>query len=252
MMHISNSPPVPQGLYPQARDGPAAAWGQDSGSITPSACVTIKKSIYEPHLEQPERKDTVALPTKGKNIFDQMLNAVTDRDEKAALEEYKKHVLELEQKVVEAEQRAAANAKRAEVAEKKVAELQAAQSKSQADLQTQLSRAQADLNAAKASVTLLQQRVNAAEARVKAFEDEKLHTQQQAAAVQAAAAQILATHTLTKEETLSHLSLKYYGHATEPYWRIIYEANKDVVGPNPNKVHAGMVLKIPVLPDSMK
>ncbi|MEW5872333.1 MAG: hypothetical protein AB1894_23925 [Chloroflexota bacterium] len=64
--------------------------------------------------------------------------------------------------------------------------------------------------------------------------------------------QVLATHTLTAKETLSDLSLKYYGHATEPYWRLIYEANKDVVGDNPNRVHSGMVLKVPVLPESMK
>ncbi len=59
-------------------------------------------------------------------------------------------------------------------------------------------------------------------------------------------------HTLTSEETLSHLSLKYYGHATEPYWRVIYEANKEVIGDNPNRVAPGMELKIPELPDNLK
>jgi nucleoid-associated protein YgaU len=66
------------------------------------------------------------------------------------------------------------------------------------------------------------------------------------------APKFIAEHTLTAEETLSHLSLKYYGHATQPYWMLIYEVNKDVVGDNPNHVRAGMKLKIPELPAEMK
>ena len=30
----------------------------------------------------------------------------------------------------------------------------------------------------------------------------------------------IAQHTLTTDETLSHLALKYYGHATPPYWQL--------------------------------
>ena len=62
----------------------------------------------------------------------------------------------------------------------------------------------------------------------------------------------IAEHTLTADETLSHLALKYYGHATPPYWQLIYEANKTVIGNDPNKVRPGLVLKIPVLPDNME
>ena len=69
---------------------------------------------------------------------------------------------------------------------------------------------------------------------------------------QAAKPKFIAEHTLTAEETLSHLSLKYYGSATEPYWRIIYEANKATIGDNPNHVRAGLVLNIPQLPADMK
>jgi nucleoid-associated protein YgaU len=46
--------------------------------------------------------------------------------------------------------------------------------------------------------------------------------------------------------------LKYYGHATPPYWKLIYEANKDVIGDNPAHVRRGMVVKIPVLPPDFK
>jgi len=46
--------------------------------------------------------------------------------------------------------------------------------------------------------------------------------------------------------------LKYYGHATPPYWKLIYEANEAVIGENPNRVRPGMVLKIPELPADFK
>jgi nucleoid-associated protein YgaU len=68
----------------------------------------------------------------------------------------------------------------------------------------------------------------------------------------AAQQQIVAEHKLTDTETLSHLALKYYGSAAEVYWRVIYEANKALIGPNPAAVKPGMVIKVPVLPDALK
>jgi nucleoid-associated protein YgaU len=61
-------------------------------------------------------------------------------------------------------------------------------------------------------------------------------------------AELVAEHTLAADETLSHLALKYYGHATPPYWQLIYEANKELIGDNPNRVRPGMVIKVPKLP----
>ncbi len=58
----------------------------------------------------------------------------------------------------------------------------------------------------------------------------------------------IAEHTLAPDETLSHLALKYYGSAVKEKWMVIYEANKDVIGDNPNHVRPGTVLKIPKLP----
>lgn len=55
----------------------------------------------------------------------------------------------------------------------------------------------------------------------------------------------LAEHTVVSGETLSHISLKYYNSATKPKYMVIYEANKDVIGDNPNMIKPGMVLKIP-------
>lgn len=56
---------------------------------------------------------------------------------------------------------------------------------------------------------------------------------------------IKAVHTVAKDETLSHIALKYYGSAIKEKWMIIYEANKDVIGDNPNIIVPGQVLEIP-------
>lgn len=63
---------------------------------------------------------------------------------------------------------------------------------------------------------------------------------------------IIAQHTVKSGDTLSHISLQYYGSATEPYWRVIYEANKEIIGDDPNKVKRGLELAIPQLPDGMQ
>ena len=68
----------------------------------------------------------------------------------------------------------------------------------------------------------------------------------------AVAPTFIAEHTLTADETLSHLALKYYGHATPAYWQVIYLANKELIGDNPNRVRPGMVIKVPKLPDGFK
>lgn len=68
----------------------------------------------------------------------------------------------------------------------------------------------------------------------------------------APAPKIMAVHTLTETETLSHLALKYYGSADRPYWMVIYEANKEQIGPNPALVRPGMVIQVPELPAELK
>ncbi|MBW8011851.1 MAG: hypothetical protein FVQ83_11540 [Chloroflexi bacterium] len=59
-------------------------------------------------------------------------------------------------------------------------------------------------------------------------------------------------HTIAPDEALSAIALHYYGHATPPYYNLIFEANKDVIGESANDTRPGMVIKIPVLPDNMK
>ena len=46
-------------------------------------------------------------------------------------------------------------------------------------------------------------------------------------------------------DNLSFISQKYYGH--QGNFRIIYEANRDVIGDNMNLIRPGQVLKIPKL-----
>jgi nucleoid-associated protein YgaU len=48
-------------------------------------------------------------------------------------------------------------------------------------------------------------------------------------------------------ETLSDIALKYYGSAVKEKYMKIYEANKAVIGDNPNLIKPGQVLKIPEL-----
>lgn len=59
--------------------------------------------------------------------------------------------------------------------------------------------------------------------------------------------EIITEHTVTAGETLSHISLKYYNSAVKDKWMVIYEANKEIIGENPNLIKQGMVLKIPKL-----
>ena len=71
-------------------------------------------------------------------------------------------------------------------------------------------------------------------------------------AEEAAKPKFIAEHKVSPDETLSHLALKYYGHATPEYYMLIYEANKETIGGNPNIVRIGTVLNIPELPEELK
>jgi nucleoid-associated protein YgaU len=55
----------------------------------------------------------------------------------------------------------------------------------------------------------------------------------------------MAQHTVAAGETLSHIALKYYGSAAKEQWMRIYEANREVIGDDPNKIRVGQVLNIP-------
>lgn len=63
---------------------------------------------------------------------------------------------------------------------------------------------------------------------------------------------VIATHKVEKNQTLSHIALKYYGNATKPYWSLIHEFNKKVIGDNERNIWEGMKLEIPELPANLQ
>ncbi|MGB6422817.1 MAG: hypothetical protein WBF05_13355 [Anaerolineales bacterium] len=179
---------------------------------------------------------------KKKGFLDSLIDTFSSRDEKEAEEKAQKEAEEAKLKAMADKAAAdkAASQKKAE-AEKKAE----AQQKAAAEAEKQ---AEAE-EAKKRQLEAQRQAEREKEAKAK-----ELERQEQIAARKAEAAQpkIITVHELTSDETLSHLSLKYYGHATKPYWMVIYEANIDVVGDNPNLVHRGMMIKIPELPPELQ
>ncbi|HEX9898926.1 MAG TPA: LysM peptidoglycan-binding domain-containing protein, partial [Candidatus Methylomirabilis sp.] len=54
-----------------------------------------------------------------------------------------------------------------------------------------------------------------------------------------------ADHTVVSGDTLTLIALKHYGPGAHDKWRVIYDANKGVIGDNPYLLKPGMVLRIP-------
>ena len=63
---------------------------------------------------------------------------------------------------------------------------------------------------------------------------------------------VMTKHTVEAGETLSHIALKYYKHATPPYWKFLLEHNQDVLKGDEKTLRTGMVLDIPELPENLK
>ena len=63
---------------------------------------------------------------------------------------------------------------------------------------------------------------------------------------------LITTHTVESGETLSHVALKYYKHATPPYWKFLLEHNNEVLKGDEKNVRTGMKLEIPELPQNLK
>ncbi|AFZ33380.1 SCP-like extracellular (plasmid) [Gloeocapsa sp. PCC 7428] len=52
-------------------------------------------------------------------------------------------------------------------------------------------------------------------------------------------------YTVQPGDFLSAIAQRFYGDGSEAGWRKIYDANRDVIGPDPAKIEPGMVLTIP-------
>lgn len=169
-----------------------------------------------------------------KSIFDKAIDALTNRDEKAAAEAAAKQAQESAQKAAEA-------------ARQKVAAEEAAL------------KAVADKTAAEKVKAEAEKRAAAAEAQMHAMEIEQarkenlaIQAEQARKAAEAAKPKFIAEYKLGPDDTLSHVALKFYGSATRDYWMLIYEANKAAIGDNPGIVRPGTVLQIPELPETLK
>jgi nucleoid-associated protein YgaU len=54
-----------------------------------------------------------------------------------------------------------------------------------------------------------------------------------------------ATYTVKLGDTLPAIALHFYGDGSEFCWRKIYNANKAVIGPDPDVISPGETLNIP-------
>lgn len=177
----------------------------------------------------------MAEPKKKKSIFDQAIDALTNRDEKAAeaakaAEEAAKKA-EAETARLAAEAKAKKDAMAAELAKKAEEAKKAAEEaakKAEAELKAKKEQAAKDMAAmadkAKAEFA----------AKADAIEKAKIK------------------HVWTKEDTYASLAQKYYGSFKEPYWRLIYEHNKAIIGNHPNDIRLGLEIEIPPLPEELK
>jgi nucleoid-associated protein YgaU len=50
-------------------------------------------------------------------------------------------------------------------------------------------------------------------------------------------------HTVKEGETLSSIAQEYYGDPND--YTLIYEANKEEIGPDPDQIKVGLKLKVP-------
>lgn len=174
---------------------------------------------------------------KIKSLFEMAKDLVTNKDEKAA-----------------AEAKAAAEKEAAELESRRKA-AEAAQERLRAQAETQRQAAEAAEKAAREKQLAEENKARAAAmaaqaaAAAKAAEDAKAAA---AAAAEAARPKFIGEYEVKPDDTLSAIALKFYKHATPPYYTLIYEANKDVIGSNMNIIRPGTKLHIPELPDALK
>jgi len=179
-------------------------------------------------------------PKKKKSLLDAAIDALTDRDEKAAAEAARKEAEEkaaAEAARLKAEAAAKAaeeKAKAEEMAARKAADAKAAAEKFEAERKAAAEKAAAEKKAEeqKAAQEMARKYAEAAEARKQA-------------------AQVI-KHVWGPEDTYASLAFKHYGSIKEPYWRLIYENNKAIIGDHPNAIREGLEIEIPPLPEELK
>ena len=152
----------------------------------------------------------------------------------------------------EAAKKLAESQAKAEAAREKL-KAEAAQKEADAAKQA-AEKAKQEADKARAEAAVLKSQQEAAKAKAeeearKAQWDADKKAREEAAAAKAAA---VVKHTWTNEDTYSSLAFKHYGSIEKPYWWLIYEHNKHLIGDNPNSIKTGTVIEIPPLPEELK
>ena len=179
------------------------------------------------------RKDAAAKAEQARK--DMEAKAKADQEKKEAAQ---KERLEEAREKVEARQKEAEQKERLEEAREKVeARQKEAQAEREAKAREEAARAEAEAKA----------REEAARAEAERVAAEKAAAEKAAAEKQAAPrfTEFIAEHTVVAGDNLSFISQKYYGH--QGNFRLIYEANKDVIGDNMSLIRPGQKLRIPKL-----
>ena len=185
-------------------------------------------------------ENKMAEDKKKKSIFDQAIDALTNRDEKAAAEAAAKDAA------------AKAAAAKDELAKQMAAKAAAAQAEAErikkAAMDSELAK-KAAAEQARLAAELAAKKEQAAKDMAAMAEKAKAEF---AAKVDALEKAKIIKHVWTKEDTYASLAQKYYGSFKEPYWRLIYEHNKAIIGNHPNDIRNGLEIEIPPLPDELK
>ena len=178
------------------------------------------------------RKDAAAKAEQARKDVEAKAKA-----EQARKEADQKERLEKAREEAEARQKQSEAKERLEQAR---AEAEARQKEAQAEREALKAREEA----AKAEAVARAEAARAEEARAEA---ERAAAAKAAAEKQAAPrfTEFIAEHTVVAGDNLSFISQKYYGH--QGNFRLIYEANKDVIGDNMSLIRPGQKLRIPKL-----
>ena len=181
-----------------------------------------------------------------KGLFKKIGDALSNKDEIAAAEAAKieaaaaEATAKAEKMRQEAMQRSAERAKKEAQAVAEKAKLQAEKVKLEAEQAKK--KAMEDLEAKRLEFQKKQdaaelQELRAAEAKRKADEAEKAK---------------YIKHVWNKDDTYASLAFKHYGSIQEPFWRLIYNHNKAIIGDHPNNIRNGLEIEIPPLPEELK
>jgi nucleoid-associated protein YgaU len=165
-----------------------------------------------------------------KGIFGKVTDAFSSKDEK-------EEIAKLQEELEEAQKEAAASKEAI---------------KSLLDQNRDKSKVSAEAEAAEKRIKELEAKLKEAEREKMIDARRKIKEERMADLEKAKESKVMTTHKVIAGETLSHLALKYYKHATPPYWQLILEQNKEALQGNERNVREGMELEIPELPEDLK